>query len=278
MIYDDVMRRLPDGPPRRALKAALSRTVLLKTQNVADYYWESTLEFRNWRRDFPCLRAPWPAYWMEWRIPLRLQCGDGSRLSMPVALAGDGIGVLAVDGYNPWRRLDGLPDEPPDAAAYLSLAIYSRRHGFAGVYTFQLQGDGSLLEDGQTVETELNPLGRTQIGPALLCTSLCHCKNVVVIQKAHDPRLLRARESRGRIPTCEFYTLRIQPCERYQEDPRAGAGADLPLSIVRGHFKRFTPDRPLFGKWAGLFWWPMHTRGSIENGAVVKAFEPAVPV
>ena len=43
------------------------------------------------------------------------------------------------------------------------------------------------------------------------------------------------------------------------------------LHICRGHFKDFS-NHGLFGKYRGTYWWPMHTRGSSDNGLVVKDY------
>lgn len=41
---------------------------------------------------------------------------------------------------------------------------------------------------------------------------------------------------------------------------------------VRGHFRYYTPDRPLFGRISKLFWIPTHTRGSEEQGTITKDY------
>ena len=40
----------------------------------------------------------------------------------------------------------------------------------------------------------------------------------------------------------------------------------IPLHLCRGHIKRYTPEKPLFGKIVGQFFWHPHMRGKIENG------------
>jgi len=46
-----------------------------------------------------------------------------------------------------------------------------------------------------------------------------------------------------------------------------------PLHSCRGHFKTYTPDSRLFGKYIGTFWFPPHMRGHIEVGVVKKEYE-----
>lgn len=53
----------------------------------------------------------------------------------------------------------------------------------------------------------------------------------------------------------------------------SGEAANLPLHTVRGHFKTYTPERPLLGRFTGTYWWPAHARGKIENGEIRKSYE-----
>jgi hypothetical protein len=45
-----------------------------------------------------------------------------------------------------------------------------------------------------------------------------------------------------------------------------------PLHICRGHFKTFTEEARLFGKYTGTYWWPAHVRGSVDEGVVEKDY------
>lgn len=49
-------------------------------------------------------------------------------------------------------------------------------------------------------------------------------------------------------------------------------GEERPLHGVRGHFKAFTEDCPLFGKWVGRYYWRSHQRGDEALGEVVKEY------
>jgi len=55
---------------------------------------------------------------------------------------------------------------------------------------------------------------------------------------------------------------------------RAGSGEPLMAAhLARGHFKTFTAEAPLFGKYSGRFWWMPQVRGSKERGVVLKDYE-----
>ena len=54
-----------------------------------------------------------------------------------------------------------------------------------------------------------------------------------------------------------------------------GAGATQRESrthAVRGHFRYYTEERPLFGRLSGMVWIPHHTRGS-QSGTVTKTYD-----
>ncbi len=48
------------------------------------------------------------------------------------------------------------------------------------------------------------------------------------------------------------------------------------LHLVRSHFATYTSATPLFGKYTGTFWKPMHFRGSKKYGEIVKDYRVLV--
>ena len=44
-------------------------------------------------------------------------------------------------------------------------------------------------------------------------------------------------------------------------------------AVLRGHFKTFTEDAPLFGKVVGTFWWGWQVRGTAKNGVIVSDYK-----
>jgi len=53
-------------------------------------------------------------------------------------------------------------------------------------------------------------------------------------------------------------------------------GIPRALHICRGHFATYT-ERPLFGKYRGTFWVPMHVRGAVEAGRTTKDYTVTPP-
>lgn len=102
---------------------------------------------------------------------------------------------------------------------------------------------------------------------------LTHCKNVELIDQPLTRQQRRMKERKGGI----FYkVLAIEPFKRQVRRETAVSGdGDIKraLHICRGHFVTYTEDKPLFGKYAGTFWKPMHIRGQRSAGVVVKDYE-----
>jgi len=124
-------------------------------------------------------------------------------------------------------------------------------------------------------ETE-NILGWTACWIARAFTML-NCRNVELIDGGRtsegiSKRQLREKgrsDVRYKVLKIELSRDRIvilQPCA-------VGESAMLPRHVVRGHFRTYTAEAPLFGKHVGRWWWAAHARGDATNGEVVKDYE-----
>lgn len=90
-------------------------------------------------------------------------------------------------------------------------------------------------------------------------------------------RLNRARLKRKSEPLMEYRILEIAPGKvRNKDAGEVPWGYRSPderaFHLCRGHFKTYTAERPLFGKYTGTFWWQAQARGSKEHGEVVKDY------
>ena len=73
--------------------------------------------------------------------------------------------------------------------------------------------------------------------------------------------------------------LEIGPIKRLLDKYRTGSINDLKraLHICRGHFKTFTSDAPLLGRFTGTYWWTPQVRGSKSAGTVIKDYRVTAP-
>jgi hypothetical protein len=108
---------------------------------------------------------------------------------------------------------------------------------------------------------------------SLLAICFSHCKNVLIQEHQPSRQVRRAAERKGE-PAYSFHTIDIQPATRVlrEEGEVTKNGLAKALHICRGHFAHYTTEKPLFGKYTGTFYRPMHVRGSAEQGIVGKDY------
>lgn len=102
---------------------------------------------------------------------------------------------------------------------------------------------------------------------------LLNCRNVAAAPIASPGRHMDKHGKRG----ITWHRLVIvAPGKRSADSPLVGAGVGQPMTrahLTRGHFKVFSTDAPLFGKYTGRFWWMPAVRGDKERGVVLKDYE-----
>lgn len=115
--------------------------------------------------------------------------------------------------------------------------------------------------------------------PVFLAISFLHCKNVKVERESPPQKLSRAFQRRHGHPLTQFHTLQITPMRKVleREGQSESLGLKKALHICRGHFKTFTPDRKLFGRHTGTYWWDAHVRGTTEQGIALKDYQVNQP-
>lgn len=113
----------------------------------------------------------------------------------------------------------------------------------------------------------------TYLQPLLLAVCFMHCKNIV-LERKNPPAALRKKQARKHDRVLNsYYNLEITPIKKIIEASRNGqTGIKQALSRCRGHFKTYTPERPLLGKAVGRFFWAEHARGSKQHGVVGKDY------
>lgn len=111
---------------------------------------------------------------------------------------------------------------------------------------------------------------------ALLTISLMHCRNVKVLTEIPPPKLSKKHEKKSGRPLIKYRVLQIDHMKQVleREGHASTEGLKKALHICRGHFKHYGRDGKglLFGKHTATVWVPMHTRGDLEEGVVVKDY------
>jgi hypothetical protein len=108
---------------------------------------------------------------------------------------------------------------------------------------------------------------------ALFAMCFCHCKNITVEEEKVSRQVHHATE-RAKEPVFTFKTINIHPVKKVmtEEGHVESQGLRRALHICRAHFAHYTQEHPLFGKYTGTFYKPMHVRGSPKKGIVMKDY------
>lgn len=161
-------------------------------------------------------------------------------------------------------------------------------------YVVKLDTDSYFTGIQKYVEDEIHPVFaalatnvlqedilQKNVDTVLYALGLLNCKNIVTIQRGGLPDGMK--RSRHRKRTHRYYILQIRPMreviriEDNQERNEESVSDDLSFHFCRGHFKIYTAEKPLFGKYVGTFWWDAHARGSIKKGSVTKDYSISPP-
>jgi len=112
-----------------------------------------------------------------------------------------------------------------------------------------------------------------EIVVSFLAICFAHCKGAQVEEHKPSRQVRRAAERKGE-PVYAFHTINIHPATTVlrTEGHVSENGLAKALHICRGHFAHYTAEKPLFGKYTGTFYRPMHLRGSIEKGIIEKDY------
>lgn len=271
LLYETVMSKLP------TLRPNLTGTVVIDGSNVAEY----VLQFRDGhidREDVPNAAPPFDNFWIEIAV---------DRAEVPT-------NIKDVPLFVEHRTITGLwftakPSTKSGAKWDLACMGFQgdggQRASFFGIYRMLVDEQGAVIsmvfdaplgmksEDANTTGALMSGL----VWTGLLAVSFMHCKNVEMVEHGPGTRPAGARNRRG--PRIKFYTLQIDPMKKVlrTEGHSDTTGLKKALHICRGHFAHYTDEKKLFGKYTGTFWRPMHTRGSVEHGKVIKDYAVNAP-
>lgn len=172
---------------------------------------------------------------------------------------------------------------------------------FGGVNYIGVGQDGGLLltaeggigvvhyDDFYTKQALESGFARNRILPAGLletCTTFflkainAMHQRVEVAEITPTRQMNRLSERKHGVKLSKYYFLKVKPYEpKVFEDFKNIGKPDKKDSRreheVRGHFRYYHPDKPLFGRagLTGMIWVPDHTRGNHELGIVEKGYE-----
>jgi hypothetical protein len=134
-----------------------------------------------------------------------------------------------------------------------------------------------IIPHGWDVTDELIELCKVEM--SINCTfldqslKLLNCKNISTEVIKAPEALNKKRRKNGKQEIFDYRILNVtmpgkKQGYREQNEPLSHNRVHL----CRGHFKEYTQEHPLFGKYTGLYWWQPHVRGQNKEGIVMKDY------
>lgn len=114
-------------------------------------------------------------------------------------------------------------------------------------------------------------LDRNVTAVAMLLDFL-NCKNITTVDNPPPEKLNKKRAKKGKCPLFTYKTLVIKPTGKKQSSQEAQGLWENRVHLCRGHFKTYTEENPLFGKFTGRYWWQPSVRGNKSKGVVMKDY------
>lgn len=163
-----------------------------------------------------------------------------------------------------------------------------RIYGYDGTLVLHLDDQGRLLDDTERMSVVPGPGGPpgAPLLPAegiaehavylLKALSAMHAR--CAADKVTPERQQRRAAERQGVPKLhEYYVLHVLPTRTPSTMADVGRpvrrSGEVREHVVRGHFRIYSEDRPMFGRIAGAVWVPEHERGSSDVGRIKKDYE-----
>jgi len=100
---------------------------------------------------------------------------------------------------------------------------------------------------------------------------ILNCQNVVT-ETISTTKKHKKKDPKYKGVTYKVLKFKLpKSSKRYKNKSNSGV-TTMPLTLCEGHWKTYTEERPLFGKYVGRWWWPNHIRGNKEYGEVKKDY------
>lgn len=112
---------------------------------------------------------------------------------------------------------------------------------------------------------------KEDLGALNFALMLLNCRNITTETVPAPENLNKKRAKKGKQPIFSYHTLVIKPMGKNQKSTPKHLWENR-IHLQRGHFKTYTKESPLFGRYTGRFWWQPHVRGQNKDGVVMKDY------
>lgn len=105
-----------------------------------------------------------------------------------------------------------------------------------------------------------------------------NCRNIEAVSVFPPQKLNKKRRSKGLVPLFTYKILQIKLLDKKRKalSDTGHTNIHTRIHFCRGHFKEYTAEAPLFGKYVGLWWWQPMVRGQNKKGIVMKDYEVTI--
>ena len=110
-------------------------------------------------------------------------------------------------------------------------------------------------------------------GPVFMALSLLNCKTISHEEREPPPKLSKKHAKKTGNPLRSYHVLRLDLLSMSKGSAEGtGEGGKKRLHMCRGHFAKYTQEKPMLGKYVGTYWRPSHVRGQKKLGYADKDY------
>ncbi|MBM7846255.1 hypothetical protein [Herpetosiphon giganteus] len=164
-------------------------------------------------------------------------------------------------------------------------------YGYHGLAVIFLDREGKIINNMlKGVLLLPNPTQYAKIGQSRVPGAALHCVySLKAINAMHlscpaehvsptdEERRHYQRKASASAEPSAYYLLKVRPRAKGGFEAIGHGQAEEPrrAHVVRGHFKYYDPERPMFGQAGkhGMIWIPDHSRGDAERGSIEKGYQ-----
>ena len=261
-----------NGQMQSAWRKVAHTATRLVADDAAQYAAQSDQIWHVADGDFGAMRPSFDVMWIEWQTPTFVVL-DGEWITKPAqqvacVVQQKGPTTLSLTSLLTYR-----------GAAIHVLPLYVEIENFADVA--EIDARGSLVYDDDALqglggEDEKLSGINAWMTPAYLTLGWLNCRNVGTENVTPNTRIAAKRERRGQPRGLDYKRIVLdEGTHRALSANRRAERHGQRLHIVRGHIKHYTPERPLFGKYTGNYWWHQQMRGNADLGRINHEYHVA---
>jgi len=216
------------------------------------------------------VKFPYETIWIDWQDNSDFQDVDYNKGTVYCKK----FGALIVTLNNKYYNILLFNRAPPMVGkVWLMTPVFFNLYYSENVGNFVIRSGHlkSLSRFGKSAISIIEKESNREITTINLFIDLLNCKNISTIDNDPPLKLNKKRIKNGKQPLFTYKTLVIKPTNKRQNSISKDIW-DNRVHLCRGHFKEYTGENPLFGKYTGRYWWQPSVRGNKSKGIIHKDY------